>query len=497
MYSTEQKVPDKLASIISARDAKGAKTAKSFVARLDDGREVWLNGQLVNVTQHPAFSGILDELGRLYDLQHTPQYREVMTYLSAESGNPISYSYFAPKDRQELEKKWKNSHIWMEESWGQLARLPDFMSNVVVGLYDFRKALGQANPMFEENVNHYYHYCKENDICLTHAIGDPQIDRSSSPVDNPDLALRVIEETTEGVVVRGAKQLATLAPVSDEVLVYLSPSFAMRERKEFVIWFALPMNTPGLKTLCREPQSVHTSGHKHPFASKYDEQDAMLFFDDVLVPWDRVFLLYDAPLALKGFSRLNTWSLYSSLIRFYHRVETFIGVAQMAAESIGVKQFREIQNNLGELVSYAEMVRLSLHGMMDQCYQTDGGLCAPADTSAIGIFAAQISSRMSEILRQIAASGLIMQPSEADLLSPGLKPFLEKYMGGKDQEVTSKSRLFRLAWDLTCDSYGLRQELYERWHRGDVTRNRINLLKSVDFDQVRAKITRLISQPLP
>lgn len=483
---------------LSIENSKGAKTGQAYIMGLSDGREVWLNGEKIDVTRHPAFTGIITELARLYDLQYTEAFQEQMTFISPVTGNRVSYSYSLPKSPAELELKWRNSHIWMENSWGQLPRLPDFMSNVVVGLYDYRNELGLVDPRFRENAVNYYTYCREHDICLTHALGDPQIDRSIGPSVDPDLALRIVSETTDGIIVRGAKQLATLAPVADEVLIYLSPSFAMREHKEFVLWAGLPMATPGLKVLCREPHSYagEIHGHSHPFAWRYDEQDAMLFFDDVFIPWERVLLLYNCETAAKGFNRINAWSLYSGLVRFYHRLQTFIGMASLLAESIGVNGFREIGNSLGELASYAQMTKLALKGLHQEAYLTDGGLFAPGDTSAAGIFAAQVSPRLIEIVKEIAASGLVMQPSEADLDHPELKPFLEKYMHGKDIDVYQKSRLFRLAWDLACDSYGMRQELYERWHRGDIVRNRINLFAQYDCRLIKQRIKHLISEPI-
>jgi aromatic ring hydroxylase len=385
----------------------------------------------------------------------------------------------------------------MDETWGQVGRAPDFMSNVVVGLYDFREELRGNDPRFGDNAVAYHRYAQEHDLTLTHAIVDPQIDRGSGPSDDPDLALRVLHETADGIVIRGAKQLATLGPLANEVVVYLSSSYAQRESREFVLWFALPVATPGLKLLCREPLSRHLDGHSHPLASRFDEQDAMLFFDDVLVPWERVFLLYDGRLALEGLARINAWSLYSTCIRFLARLEVFIGVAALVAESLGRHGMREVQNQLGELASYAELLRQALRGAEADARLTPGGLLAPASTRAHGIFAQQISGRMVEVLRHIGTSGILMQPSEADLANPELRPFLDRYMRGHNIGVAEKSRLFRIAYDLACDSFGSRWELYEYLHRGDIIRNRVNLFASYDRSRVVDRVRRLIAEPLP
>lgn len=475
---------------------QGAHTQQSFFNSLNDDREVYLAGKRVNVLEHTAFQGILHELGRVYQLQHAAPFSEQMLCPSQISQVKQSRSYQCPFNFDDLHKKKSNTDLWMTETWGQLPRVPDFMSNIIVGLYDFRNRLGELNPTFYKNVINYYHYCAENDISLTHAIGDPQIDRSITLVDDADLALRIIKERDDGIIVRGAKQLATLAPVSNEVFVYLSPSFAMREKKEFVIWFAIPIATPGLKVLCREPHSVHNQGHAHHFSQRYDEQDAMLFFDDVLVPWERVFLMHDSKLAFEGFFRINAWALYTNTIRFHHRLRTFIAIGKMMSRFIGVYHFRPTKEKLGELVTYAEMIRLTISGMGSEAKLTDGGLLAPSDATAPGVFAAQISSRVIEIVKEIGASGLVMQPSEEDLLHPDLAPFLTKYMRGHNVSVQMKSRLFKLAWDLVGDSYGMRQDLYEKWNRGDVVRNRISLLENYDTSDLDERIEKLIKSPL-
>jgi 4-hydroxyphenylacetate 3-monooxygenase oxygenase component len=484
-------------SVEPAVPAQGALTGERYRHSLKDGRQVWLNGERVDVTTHPAFAGILNELGRLYDLQHLPEYRDLMTFVSPESGNRVSRSYQLPATMADLLAKRGNAEVWMKQSWGQLGRAPDFMANVVVGLYDFRTELRGNDPRFGDNAVEYHRYAREHDLSITHAIGDPQVDRSSGPLDDPDLALRVVRETAEGILIRGAKQLATLGPLANEVLVYLSSSYAARESREYVLWFALPVATPGLKMLCREPLSGRLDGHRHPLASRFDEQDAMLFFDDVLVPWERVFLLYDGQLALRGLARINAWSNYSTSIRFLQRLEVFIGVAALIAESIGRQDLREVQDQLGELATYAELLRQALRGAEADACETPGGLLAPASTRASGIFAQQISGRMVEVLRHIGTSGILMQPSEADLANEELRPYLDRYMRGRDIGVAEKSRLFRLAWDLTCDGFGARWELYEYLHRGDITRNRINLFASYDRGPIVERIRRLIAQPLP
>src|SRR5690606_9525868 len=118
-------------------------------------------------------------------------------------------------------------------------------------------------------------------------------------------------------------------------------------------------------------------------AGRYDEQDAMLVFDDVFVPMDRVFLLDDSQTAVRGFAELNKWSLYTGQIRYYHRLRTLLGVASLLAQAIGVNKFRQVTDLLGELTSYVELVRLGLEAIDAESRPTASGLLAPGSTAAL------------------------------------------------------------------------------------------------------------------
>lgn len=486
--------------------ASGALTGARYIDSLRDGREVWLDGQKIqDVTTHPAFRGMVHELARIYDLQHSEAYREQMTFVSPQTGNRCSMSWLLPYTPEDLKRKRRNSEIWNEQCWGQLGRGPDILAPYIITLYDIREALSavkNAHCDFGENVVNYYRYCAENDIFLTHALGDPQVDRSEQPQNEQrrsleeEVALHVVEETRDGVIVHGAKQLATAAPISQETYVSLSATFVRRADPRFVLSFSIPTNTPGLKILCREPVSQGYGGYGHALGMAYDEQDAMLFFDHVLIPWERLFALYDsAPILLRYTSGINFIG-WANLCRIHERMKLMTAVATMIAEAIGVIEYREVAAKLGEMVTYTEMWRHAMDGVEHNAFRTRGGLLSLGSMSGMNIFFAQMSSRMVQLLREVAGSGLIMQPSENDLASSALRPYLERYMHGKGVDVDSKSRLFRLAHELAVSAFGMRQEVYEYWHGGDPNRNRINLLRSYDQSAMRQRIAELIAQPL-
>ena len=201
--------------VLDATEALGAMTGARFIESLKDDREVWLDGERVHdVTAHPALTKMAHELARIYDLQHSDEYRGQMTFVSPDTGNRCSLSWLLPRSHEDLKKKRRNSEIWNEQSWGQLGRSPDILAPHIITLYNMRGSLAEVeNPHcdFGENIVNYHRYCMENDLFLTHALGDPQVDRSEQPqneeraVLEEEIALHVVEETNEGVIVHGAK----------------------------------------------------------------------------------------------------------------------------------------------------------------------------------------------------------------------------------------------------------------------------------------------------
>jgi aromatic ring hydroxylase len=478
-------------------------TGKRYIESLRDGREVWLDGKRIDdVTTHPAFRDMIKALADVYDLQND-KYRDEMTYIEPESGVRTSLSWLLPESHEASARKRRNSQLWNMLTWGQLGRSPDilapYISNMVPRKEQF-SAFKNPNCDFGENVVNYYRYCRDNDLFLTHALGDPQVDRSTQPQnerravpEDEEIALHVVEETAEGVIVSGGKQLSTAAVHSNETYVSLSATFFARNDPRFVLAFSIPTNSKGLKILAREPVGRWFGSWGHPF-NMLDEQDCMLFFERVLVPWDRIFFLYESPARMFGIAGPGgadiNFAGWANLERAHYRLRLMTAVATLVAEAIGVIEFREVSSKLGEMVANCEMFRLAMDGIEHQTRRQAG-------MGPTGIWMAQTSARMVELLREICGSGIVMQPSENDLANPELRPYLERFMRGKDVDVDYKSRLFRFAHDLAMSSFGMRQDIYEYWHGGDPSRNRINLLRAYDQSEVMGRIKDMCSRPLP
>src|SRR5699024_9149533 len=324
---------------------------------------VWLNGEKVeNVVDHPYFASSVKEVAKLSDMQHDPEYQDKITHISEETGKRIGNSFLNPTKPEHLEMRRQVFEVWAESTFGLMGRTPDFLNTVVTGMAANSWFYREYGDRYGDNIENYYKYIRDNDLFLTHAIVNPQNDRSQSSHGQQGefTHLGAVKETEEGLVVRGAKMLATLAPVTDEVIVYSYPSGYGPGDEKYAISFAVPIDIPGLKLYCRETAQDGTrSTWDHPLASRFEESDALLVFDDVVVPWDRVFINQNPEASNRTYSAtgVNQQPSYQSAVRGLVKISFVKDVACAIADSIGVDGFLNVQNQLAELITMSETIR--------------------------------------------------------------------------------------------------------------------------------------------
>jgi aromatic ring hydroxylase len=416
------------------------------------------------VTAHPDFAEMARTIARIYDLQHAPETRDVMTY-AQPNGLRASYSYLAPTQPEDLLRRRANTEIWVREVFGMCGRLPDFCASMAIGYYDIRDELAALNSDLAGHTERYLAYARDHDLCLAHALHDPCMDKSLRPSQDPDRCVRVVEERDDGIVVRGAR-FCTFGLFANEILV--SPTYVFAEDEpEFAVWFAIPCSAPGLKQLAREAYSGR-SPSDHPVSARFDEIDSLVVFDDVLVPWERVFL-YREPLAANRLFRgsVMSWASYAGSVLTQMRMEILIAVAHLLATTSGVASRPNVVATLGEMCTYLTLLRTNLRAAEIDCERSPGGLYRPARAPERRALVTMISERFVELVEHIGTSSLIFLPTAEDWEAPEVRKHLEIYMRGKETSPIDRYKLCKLAWDLTGDAYGSRQQLYERLHSGD------------------------------
>lgn len=463
---------------------------------------LYVDGERVlDPTTHPATSAAALSIAELYDLQLRADRVEEMTFAD-DRGARVGLSFLEPRTTEDLKRRSRMHRTWARHSLGFIGRSPDYLNVSLMAHARAADYFGRAGARYGDNLRRYFAYVRDHDLCLTHALTDPQVNRAVATDQLPDpyIALGVVRETPVGVIVRGARMLATL-PVADELLIFPAPGGQTAlDPTRYALAFAIPCSTPGLTFIGREPLGPRRSRLDHPLGSRFDEMDALVTFDDVLVPWERVFLKGDAELAAGLYAGTNAaYQMGHQVLNVkIVKAEAFLGVAELIVQAIGSGQFLHVQQKLAELIIVLEtlkalLTRAEVHATLDE-----HGTMTP-DKAALATARAyfpEVYPRMVEVLQLLGASGLIMLPSEGERRGP-MADAIDKYLQASNLAAGARLRLFRLAWDMTISAFGGRQSLYEKYFFGDPVRNQAALYRGYDLDGPRALVEGFLGEDDP
>src|SRR5918992_5320892 len=481
-----------------------ARTGEEYLKGLrEQSAEVYLRGERVkDVTTHPATRNGARIIARLLDMQHDPELRDEMTYTSPTTADRVGLSFIMPHKLSDLEQRRAMMTHWAQATCGMMGRTPDFLNVAVMSMAAAADYCGQNRPEFKKNVQHYYEYIRENDVVLTHTLVNLQRNRSPLPAplaDRTNVALSVVKKTDSGIVVRGARVLATLGPLSDEIAVYPARTHQLPEgvAERYAFGFAIPCNTPVLKFLCRESFDLGRSHFDHPLGSRFEEMGAIVFFDDVLVPWERVFLYGDVELCNNwaGRTNRNAHTGHQVVTKNVVKCEFLLGLANLMVQTLGSGQTSQAQQMIAEVIENLEINKACLRVAEADAQIDEWGVLCPSYTPlrvARNLFI-HMYPRMAEILHLLGSSSLMALPSEADLNGP-LAPEIKQYLDTDTASAEERVRLFHLAWDACCSAFASRQVLYERYFGGDALRNGIILNNLYDKEPMTQRVREFLEQ---
>jgi len=451
----------------------------------------------------PAFRNLIRSYAALYDLQHDPGLRDVMTYDSPTTGDRVGMSFLEPASVDDVVRRRRMMQVWAEWSSGMLGRTGDYLNSAVMAMAGAADWFAQADPRFGENIRRYYEHVREHDLLLTHTLIMPQANRAKTVSEqrDPFLAARIVDETDSGVVLRGARMLATIGPVADELLVM--PSTVIRggpDDAPYAYALAVPCDAPGLRFLCRESFDLGRSHFDHPLASRFDEIDAVVVFDDVLVPYERCFVLQEPELCNGIYTETSAGAhmTHQVVTRTTAKTEYMLGLVTLLTEAIGIEGFQHVQEKTAEVIIALEIVRALLRTAEADAAPNPFGVVTPAwaPLNACRNWYPRFSQRFPEILRQLGASGLMALPTEADAFGPGHED-VERFLQGAAIDGVDRVRLFRLAWDTCLSAFAGRQALYEYFFFGDPVRMAGALVGSYDREPYRERVRELLYRDEP
>lgn len=474
-----------------------SRSRDEYLSRLRDGRSVWLGNQRVeDVASHPAFRGTVRTVGSLLALQDHPDWRDTLTFPLSPDGILAHMAFRVPEQQSDIQRRRRAFEIWANRTLGVMSRLSEYSRSLVTGWYVDRNRLGETAPHFAEKIERYYRESCRSDWLSTAAGHDPQVDRGKKSAEwaDADLCLHIVRQTEDGIVVSGAKMLATAAPYVDEVLIFPYHRRSADERR-YATMFAVSLNTPGLHVVCREDFSS-PSPENHPLSAWFDEMDAVLIFEDVLIPWERVFIRDDPEAAwrVRQSPAASALSQHQTVVRLVSKLETVVAVGLELADVVGAKGFLHVQEKLGELIIQAETIR----GLLDAAElaaspNLDGvWLPNPRYLTAARNLGTRFYPRALEILQQIGAGGFLQVPADVEAFAGPLGDLLKRYYRGADRGAVERAQLFKFAWDLIGSPLGARHALYERFYSGDPVRTYAAQYVSYDHQQLTDRVWHLI-----
>ncbi|TLS38221.1 4-hydroxyphenylacetate 3-monooxygenase, oxygenase component [Pseudalkalibacillus caeni] len=474
-------------------------SGKEYINRIDKlNSDIWLEGKKVAgpISNQPAFKGVIHSQAKLYDHQMLKEKTDLMTYESPSTGMRVGTSFLEPKTKEDLAKRRLMIQEWAKLTGGMMGRSPEYMNTVLMAFNASAQLFSEQGGNCAENVKKYYEYCRENDLCLTHTFIQPQVDRSKFYAENKDdiIAAKMIDQTKDGIIIQGARLLATQGGITDEIMVF--PSGAQLSIDEsYAYAFAIPNNTKGLKFFCRESFDYGKAGYDHPLGSKFEEMDTIVVFDNVLVPWERVFLHGDLAIgnslyAESGFFPHVTHMVVSKQVV---KTEFLLGIIQLLVDTINVSEYQHIQEKVAEVIIALETMKSLLAASELNAKIDRWGTMTPDLNpllSAINYYP-RTYPRFSEIIQLIGASGLVSIPTEKDFNSP-IHDELRKYLQSSTGDGYDRVKLFRLAWDVSMSAFGSRQTLYERFFFGDPVRLAGTLYHNYDKSNAVERVKRFL-----
>ncbi len=448
----------------------GLISGQQYIDRINNLHpEIWIDGEQVKgkLSEHPALKGIMKTKASLYDLQLEEEKIDKMSF-HLGNGERAGIAFYPPKTKEDLEKRRLAFQEWAKATGGLLGRSPDYLNTILMTFTQSAELFKTQDPKFCENMRNLYEKATREDLSFTHTFVHPQVNRGKYHYNLADdqVAARIKEKTKDGLIIKGARLLATQGGLTDELIVF--PQGGIRE-SSMANGFSLPANTPGLRFIARESFDYGKSRFDHPLGSRFDELDSVIVFDDVLVPWENVFFYESTELSGQVYSQTSFFpqTVHQVVSRCIVKTEFILGTIQLMIHTINIGGYDLVQDKVADVIIALEAMKAFILSSEMQAKVDRWGTMTPASEPlhAALCYYAKIYPTFSEIIQSLGASGLITIPNEKDFNSP-IRGDLDDYLQAANADAEDRVKIFRLAWDLSMSAFGTRQSLYEQFFFG-------------------------------
>lgn len=438
-------------------------------------REVWLHGERVeSVPDHPLLAGGAGAIADYFDAHH--EHPTEMIVADPDNGEDIEISHMLPRSIDDLKARRVGLQRAAELSLGTMGRTPDYMNVTFAGFADdIDHWAAHGNEQGHANLVAFQERLRRDDLSLTHTIVHPTVDKTTDNLflDNP-IPLHKVGETSDSIVVRGGRMLATLAPFADEQTVYPGAPLPPGSDPGYALAFTISMDAPGLVFLCRDSGTRSGAALDTPFSARYDEQDAYCIFDDVEIPKENVFIDGNTDVYSTVMHTTTWWPniMQQTTVRALTKLEFAYGLGTEMARMVNDNTDRTV-DMLGEIWTYVELTRTALDAAEDRAVTWPWGGVYPEGRALHPVRALMPKwmVRTNEILRTIGGANLLAAPSQGELADQRIAALAQQFLPGANGiDAGERAQVFRLAWDFIGTTLGARNELYERHYLGSPAR---------------------------
>lgn len=477
------------------------RSGKAYIEGLLDDRRVFIDGEYVSdVAAHPAFSGAVRSIARVYDMANDPENAATMTFPSPVTGEPVNLSFLIPRGEGDLRRRRIALRQSAEMTFGLMGRGPEHVAGFLAGWAGRSDIFAAADQRFADNVVRFYEHVRDNDLFCSYAIVPPQVDRSkpAHQQEDPHVYAGVKEEREDGIIIAGAQMLGTGAAISDYLIlsciVPLQPG-----DEDYAISVAVPLGARGLKVYSRRSYAeAASSAFDYPLASQFDETDSLIVFDDVFVPWERVFVFRDRQVTTDQWNRTPAHLLGNNQaqIRFSVKLDLLAGLAMRVAQMNGSEKFPPVRGVLGELAAHAAMVSGLVYAQEQNCEVDELGVAWPgrAECFATMTLQSEFYPKLLHLVRDLCGGGVIQLPSSAaDYGNAEARADLERFVQSPEYPSVERVKLLKLVWDMIGSEFASRHQQYEMFYAGAPFLVRSRMSQVYDFERAGALVDRVLA----
>jgi len=468
------------------------RTGAEYREALRDGRKLWVMGvgAVDDVTTHPATRALVEEYAAWYDRHLDPQFQDVLLAPPGDNGERAPWAFTVPRTKEDLIGMGRSFARTTFLSAGNITHDPAYGNLIALGILTTVQA--QDVPQQElDNALAYRDIIARTGRFLTYCGGAPIIGQRLKPDPADRVALKLVRETDTGVVIRGRLGMHTSPAYAEDVYIGGMSGVDLDGKRA---GFIVPVGAPGVTILCRKPATRETNPFIAPLSLRYDELDGQMWLDDVFVPWERVFFVGPNP------DPIARWLRWHHLYGWLSKAEFTLGLALALADAMTLKEHEPTVEYLVDLVVEVQTVRSCIAAAERDPDFTPAGYCVPdhRHLAAGGIALFKARQRISEILRILPGSSLVVAPADTDLAAPELAAGLEESFGGGGWTALQRSALLQLAWDHVSSALDGRESAFELHASGGMPNWRGWLRQNFrDYNRLASAVLRSMDIEMP